>query len=233
MTAHSFSPEWSEAAPGSGVSVRDYHCGAAVANALIVALGDGRAVVVSPNVDPTEPDFARAESAGEVVALVAPNAMHNLGIRAWRERFPAARLLAPDLGLNRLNGLGLGSFEPVRSLDLPPGLRAVELEGARLGSLILRSDRGARPVVYVDELMGNQQAPSPSRMFRTLFWLTGSAPGLVPNYFYSRLFLKDRHGAAQAILAELGGDPVVLCAHGAPIRTADELATTRTLLQAL
>lgn len=225
--------DWAEVAPGSGIHQKVYDGGPTVANAFAIRLDGERIAILSPNTDPTEADFATVGALGEVVALVSPNAMHTLGLRAWAERFPSAGRYGPPEALKKLGGLGVGDFAAASTLDCDDAIRIVVGPSAKLGSVQIRSERGERPVVYCDELVGNQVAPAKHPVFRFLFWLTKSAPGLTVNHFYSRMFVRDRGEAARATLSLLDGDPVLVFAHGAPVTSADGLAEVRSQLSAL
>jgi hypothetical protein len=219
---------WKEV-EGSGIWVRAYAAGPAIANCLIVQLADGVAVV-SPMSSPTDADFAAAEQIGPVVALVAPSTAHDLGQPAWQERYPEAGVYGPSQGLEKLNKLKLREFRPVSELACPDDMTMREAPATKSGSLWITSTRGARTVVFTDEIASNAIEPPSNLMFRFVFWLTSSGPGLTLNYVYSRIFVKDRSVIAKGMLEVLEGDPILVPAHGDLIATPEDLGKIRALL---
>jgi glyoxylase-like metal-dependent hydrolase (beta-lactamase superfamily II) len=66
----------------------------ATANCCAVRLQNGHVVVLSPAAGLSEAAYADLAQLGEVTALVATNGHHHLGIGAFRQRFPGARVYA-------------------------------------------------------------------------------------------------------------------------------------------
>ena len=60
----------------------------------IARLDDGRLVIYSA-IALDEAQMQTVEQIGEVAFLVVPNDHHRLDIKGWKERYPAARVLAP------------------------------------------------------------------------------------------------------------------------------------------
>jgi hypothetical protein len=224
---------WGEIGTGSGVWYRSYAAGPAIANCLVIDIGDGKLAVLSPSKGTSDADFDWVDAKGTVTALVAPNGGHDMGQPEWQARYPDAGCYGPPEGLGALNKLGLRTFEPISELSTPDEVRIVEAHGSRVGSIHMSCTRGGRPVVYVDELVSNNPELPSSLMFKFMFWLTGSGPGLSLNYLYNRLFVRDRKALVAAIQERLVGDPIVLCAHGDPITEATDVATVRADLSKL
>ena len=226
--------EWTEVSAGSGVYHRYYDAvGVAEASCMAFVIEEGKVVIVSPCSDPTAADFETIDKLGTVVALITPSSWHHLGQLAWQKQYPDAKTYAPEQALARLHKMKVGTYEPISAFTSSKHVTFHEAPGTKLGSLLVRSERGERPVVYVDELVGNQRQPAYSPIFRFLFWLTNSGPGLTLNYFYSRMFLKDRKSTAAAIRERLMGQPILLCAHGAPIADEKDVQRVDEMLQAL
>lgn len=60
----------------------------------VVRLSGGRSLIFSAIALP-EPEMARIEALGEPSILVIPNGAHRLDARAWKQRYPELRVLAP------------------------------------------------------------------------------------------------------------------------------------------
>lgn len=216
---------WQEVIAGSNVWVHEYHVpGYHQVNAVAVLLEDQTIAIISPSTETTEADFAAIEAKGRVMALVAPHAGHFLGQAEWQARYPEAYSYAPTAALDRLNASGLRPFAPLSKLQLSPTVEFREVPGTMKGGTLLIVRRGKRPVVYLDELVGNWASLPKQFLARLLFRLTGSAPGLKLNRVYLKLLCTDGQRVAQTVLDVLQDDPAIVLAHGAPlVREGDSM----------
>src|SRR5689334_22534820 len=78
-----------------------YTFGPGHAYSLAVPCEGGGFAVVSPPCKAQESTYADLEKRGKVRAIVASNAFHNLGLAAWKARFPDAQLFAPAQSIAR------------------------------------------------------------------------------------------------------------------------------------
>ena len=94
------------------------------------------------------------------------------------------------------------------------------------------SRRAGRPVVYLDELIGNLTALPDRQPFKTMFWIARGAPGICLNRMVAKMVVRVSRAIAAAALEALDGDPIIVPAHGAPLTAAADTATVRDLVQA-
>src|SRR5436190_23854930 len=93
---------WQHLTHDGSVRWLKYSWGPATANTLAVRLEDGNWLVIAPSAGPPKSVLEDLSRDGTVSALIAPNAYHYLGQRAWRLHFPRATSYAPDGALPRL-----------------------------------------------------------------------------------------------------------------------------------
>lgn len=224
---------WQEAIEGAGVWVHEYDVVDFKANAFAVLLDDNALAIISPPTGMSEEDFATIEQKGQPAALIAPHSSHDLGQAEWQARYPDARSYAPSAALSQLNALGLRPFAPLSELSCTSSVEFREVPGTKKGGTIAIVRRGRRPIVYLDELVGNQASLPRSFILKLLFWLTGSAPGLKVNRVYSKLLCTDVQAVAQTVFDALDGDPAIVLAHGSPLVNAGDATRVRALVEPL
>jgi glyoxylase-like metal-dependent hydrolase (beta-lactamase superfamily II) len=224
---------WQEVLPGSNAWFHEYdfyqakHSYTYQANALAMLLNDHDLAIVSPPCGASEEDFAAIDAKGRVTALIASCGGHDAGQSQWQTRYPDAVPYAPTHALERLETFQR-PFVPLSQLSAPR-VEFQETPGAKSDEMIAIT-RGKRPVVFLGELLldGNSL---PNARFK--FWLTGRAPGLRVNTFYSRHLGADRSAVARSLLDALEGDPAIVLAHGPPLVRPGDVARVRALLEPL
>jgi hypothetical protein len=92
---------------------------------------------------------------------------------------------------------------------------------------------GERPVIYLDESIVNWWSLPDNWVAKSLFWLTGSAPGLKINRIYLSLLCSDKQAVARTVLKALAGDPAIVPAHGSPLLRSGDAARVRSLIEPL
>ncbi|HER26604.1 MAG TPA: hypothetical protein ENI69_05805 [Rhodospirillales bacterium] len=199
------------------------------ANALAVRLENGNLVVLSPPGDVPESCFTELQKKGEIVALIAPHAGHVQGRKLWQRRYPQARFHAPETAHSHLTGTVAPLSEIAPSIDI----EFRPIPGTKRGGTLVRVERPPRPVVYIDEVIGNQPSLPGLLVIKLLFWITGSAPGIRVNKIFTSMLCHDARAVAAAALEILAGDPIVVPAHGEPIDNPGDLAKVQLLLQSL
>lgn len=88
-------------------------------------------------------------------------------------------------------------------------------------------------MLYIDELLGNQAAPPPHPFWKFAFWVSGSAPGLRINRIFKTVLCTEPARIARTLLEALEGEPILVPAHGAPLRRAEDVVRARALLQSI
>lgn len=166
----------------------------------------GDAVVFSPGL-PLLEDADVGDAAR--IWLVAPSVGHTIGITAWRERFPDARVVAAPPTAARLsiaNPVDPGSL----ALD---GVHAVVPPGNGTGELWLRVDADARTHWIVADAYMNLAALAPGFWLRLAQRLYGLRTGLsFGRAFRSRLV--DRRAYHSWLEQSLAPADVLIPCHG-------------------
>lgn len=222
---------WQEVLEGSNVWVYEYGANGYKANAIAIPLDDNALAIVSPPIGLSKEDFAAIESEGNVTALIAPSSAHDLGQAEWQARYSHAIAYTPTTALPQLKPIAGKPFMPLSKLSAA-NAEFREIPGTKKGGTIAISRQGARPVVYLDELVINWAA-LPDNWTKLLFQLRRSAPGLKINQVYSKLFCPDLQAVAQTVLEALEDDPAIVPAHGIPLVKSNDAARVRAMVQPL
>ena len=214
-TAHG----WTIIDPEAPVLIRAYSFGPATANCVVFGLGDRRLLVVSPARGLPDAAYDDLAPYGDVVALVAPNAYHNMGLGPWSERFPKAARFAGAGALARLEKkAAVKGFQPLEALApmLPAGVTIVCPPGAKFGELMVRVRCGRGDVWFLNDLVGNADLPEKG-LFRFLFKVTRSGPGFKVNRLFWMIGVKGSNAALRDWLLSLVDThppAVLLLGHG-------------------
>ncbi len=196
----------------------EYSFGPGTANALAVG-GAGGLIVVSP---PSKADDALYDSLapyGKVVALVASNAYHHLGIPEWKRRFPEAAVYAPAQSIARVERkTKLAGIRPIADAAPVAGsnVELVDLPHYKTGEVLVRIDSARGLAWYVTDFMMNMPTLPAHPVGRLLFKWTGSAPGLKFNNLAPMFMVKDKAALKRWLAAELEKAPPrwIIAAHG-------------------
>jgi len=188
-------------------------------------LGGGDLLVVTPGAPVSEALWSRVEALGKPKFLLAPNHFHNMGISAWKARYPEAKVVAHRTAVPRL-GKRLGGIpvEDLPSLEaaLPEGMRLFSPPMAKQGEtwISLRTNDGVAWFV-TDSILNEPSVPGGALGF--VMRVFGFRAGLQTNPFFKRMFLTDKAAYKQWVYKELERDKPTLFVpcHGAPIRGAD------------
>lgn len=221
---------WQEVLEHSNVWVYEYVANGYKANAFAFVLGDNHLAVISPPTGLSEVNFAAFDAKGQVVALIAPHSGHDLGHAEWQARYPTAVSYAPEIALKQINQDGLRPFLPLAKLATPQ-VELREVPGTKKGGTIAIARQGERPVVYLDEMIGNWTSLPDNWLAKFLFWSTGSAPGLKVNRVYLKVLCSDAQAVAQTVLGALVNDPVIVPAHGTPLVSPSDAERVRSLVE--
>lgn len=192
-------------AVGKGIWVRSYDFRGNPINTSAIALGDGGLMVLSPGTDLEAADFAALDELGTVKALVCPGAFHNMGFAAWHAQYPDAGMYGGDAAIAHIAKAHktLPALQPLSALQalLPDDIEVEDAGGAKKPDLFVAVKRGDATTWFTNEVISNAADWPGSFVFRTLFKLTGSGPGLNIN----SLALKLIGGKKPAVRAWLEG----------------------------
>lgn len=201
----------------------------ATANAFTARLADGRLFVVSPPTDLPAEAHAALEAVGEVGAVVANNGFHHLGLRAWKERYPDARVFAPAAAMARIRKKNPEAPElaPLAELAplLGPGVGVHEVEDTKCGEMWAWSAIQGGSAWYLSDILANIPELPTNFALKWLFKLTRSAPGYRVFNLALKFTVKDRRAVLRTLAGAMRAHPptVVVPAHG-PVLGHDGLA---------
>lgn len=227
---------WVKLADKPLVFARSYSFGKATANALVVALPNDKLLIVSPPTRASAEELRELESHGEVIALLANNGLHHLGLAPCRAVFPNAISYAAPLAAQRIRKKGKEPGQLLSPDQLKPLLgdqvTVLQVPDGKIGDLMVRvrTDKGV--LLYAGDLIANMPSLPPALVPRLLFKLTNSAPGLKLFNFYIKLFIKNRKAALAFLLKEIEANPptILVPAHGDVLARDDLPSDLRTLL---
>lgn len=190
-----------------------------------IGIGGGGLLVVTPGTQMTEERWSQLASLGTPRFLLAPNAYHNVGIAAWKKRFPEARVVAHPRSIKRLRKQVPGvEFEDLSVLEaaLPAGVRLLSPPQARQGEtwVSVKTKDGVGWFV-TDSIMNEEKIPGGGVGF--VMKLVGFRAGLMTNPFFKRVFLRDKPAYKQWVCSELDRDRpnLFVPAHGRVLRGSD------------
>lgn len=220
-------PGWTTLAQQPLVLVKEYAFGPGRANALAVQLPDRSFMVMSPSVDPSDTEAQAFTTLGGVSALVENNGAHHLGLGPWRAKFPNAVTYATPRAAARIRKKGKdpGQLESLDALRAKAGdkIALVEIAGDKIGDVCVRviTEKGA--LFYASDFIANIQALPSNLIFKLVFKLTDSGPGLKVFGVFFKFFVADKRAARDALIRELEANPpsILVPAHGDVVARQD------------
>ncbi|MFV8753172.1 hypothetical protein ACNOYE_21700 [Nannocystaceae bacterium ST9] len=190
------------------------------ANCFTAKLPGGGLMVISPASRAPAAVIDDLAPFGEVVALVANNGYHHLGIAAWREGFPRARCFAAPGAALRITkkSKDAGELEPLSALQplLGESVAVVEAPASRCGETWAWAKIAGGYAWYASDLLANMERLPSNFVVRSLFKLTKSAPGYKVFNLATKLILSDKKRALGMMLDDVRRHPptVMVPAHG-------------------
>jgi hypothetical protein len=229
---------WTTIAENPQVLVREYAFGPGLSNAMAVELPGGKLLIVSPPIGVPEAELRELGAIGEVVALVANNGGHHLGLGPTRAAFPKAVSYAAPAAAERIRSKGKdpGELKPIEALEplLGDKVRVLAIDGCKVGDAIIwvKTEKGA--VFYAGDFIANIQKLPRNFIFRLVFRLTDSAPGFKVFKLFFKLFVKDRAAAREHLIRELeaNGPTILVPSHGDVVARSDLAPTLVSMLRA-
>lgn len=188
------------------------------------AFGPGRArtfavkgpkgwIVIGPAFGADDRVFDALTSQAPIAAIVAPNAFHNMGIHAWHERFPEAKLFAPAQSIARVEKKGkVTNVAPVADAkDLcGDAIELVDIPHYKTGEVLVKVKAPSGPIWHVTDLIFNFPTLPPGLFVKILFtWFTDSAPGFKLSGLAAFLQMKDKKGVYRWLKEEAQKAPPV------------------------
>jgi hypothetical protein len=234
MTKHL--KQWMPLTQDGGVQWLKYSFGPGTANSLAVKLRDASWLVISPPTGVPASVYDALDQQHGVSALVAPNAYHNKGQRAWRERFPSALSFAPSGAHARLSQKTPGiDYRPIDELAqrfLPASM--LQPDGMKSPDLLFQIPTAAGHIWWMGDQFSNSAVSDQIWPLRLLSRFAGSGLGYRCNSKPELVYVRNRAAWLRSIRAGLEKFPpaIVVPAHGDPV-TEDTAARTRRAMQAI
>jgi hypothetical protein len=203
------------------VLVYEYNFGPGTANALAVGGRDGL-IVVSPPCRVAPGVFDDLSQYGPVRALVASNAFHHLGLPEWKARFPDAEIFAPTQSIKRVTKQSkLSGIRPLADAA-PVAGRRVELTDMphyKTGEVLVRIKADGGLVWYVTDVIMNLRELPQQPLMRTLFRLSGCAPGLKFNNIAPLFMVRNKRALRRWLANEFRSTSPswLIATHGDPV----------------
>ena len=228
--------KWMPLTAGGDVQWLKYSFGPGTANSLAARLRDNTWWVVSPPSGAPASVYEALDQQGGVSALVAPNAYHNKGQRAWRERFPRAVSYAPSGANPRLsNKTPDVEYRPIEELarKLWPA-RVLLPDGMKSPDILFQIPTQAGHIWWMGDQFSNSAVSDQIWPLRLLSRFAGSGLGYRCNSKPELVYVRNRAAWLRSIRAGLEKFPpaIVVPAHGDPV-TEDTAARTRRAMQAI
>ncbi len=224
---------WNVLDEDAGILVYEYEfTKGSTSNAMTARMADGSLLVLSPPCGVEDGVYRELESFGGVTALVGVNGLHHLGLPAWHEAFPSARIYASEVAAKRIQRRqpALPKIESAEALaeKVGEGVRVHTVPGINNGELWLQ----VGSTWYVSDGFFNMQS-APSGFMGFLFKWTQSGPGFRVNGLQRAVFVRDKPGYKRWVLAQLDQalPDVVVPAHGAIEESSNVGAQMRALIE--
>lgn len=211
----------------------EYSFGPGTANALAVGV-EGGLVLVSPPCQVASGVFEDLSQYGSVRALVASNAFHYLGLAEWKVRFPEAAIFAPVQSIARVERQSkLRGIRPLAEAASITGsrLELTDMPHYKTGEVLVRvaTERGL--VWYVTDIIMNLPVLPSNPVFKLLFKLSGSGPGLKRNNIAPLFMVRDKAALKRWLAAEFEKAPPswLIPTHGDIVECASNQDAVRKL----
>ncbi|MBM4342952.1 MAG: hypothetical protein FJ100_06205 [Deltaproteobacteria bacterium] len=187
------------------------------ARMLVVGLGDGTLLAVSPGtID--EAAFAEVDKWGTVTWMLAPNYFHWWGLPVWQKRYPNARIVAHPNALARLRtkvqGLDIGDVSDLRAA-LPKHVKLHHPPSAKHGETWVQVETAAGRALFVTDGLINEKR-LPGFPVGWIMRALGFRAKLMTNPAFKRFFLRDKAAYKAWVATLLQSEPPArfIPAHG-------------------
>jgi hypothetical protein len=162
----------------------------------IVALRGGRTAIWSA-IPLQEKSMSRIEELGQPAYLIVPNSHHRLDLRAWKARYPDAKVLAPNGARSSVEQASPvdGNEEALRE----SGAELIVVEGTGEGEFACKVSRPDGTTLIVNDIIAHVAHPSglmAKLMARMLGF--GARDPQVPRVV-RRTLIKDEHALARQL----------------------------------
>lgn len=122
----------------------------------VVAIGKGQTAIWSA-MPLKEPEMREIEALGEPAVLIVPGIAHRLDIKAWKHRYPKARVVCPPGARDAVAEVVQVDATADSLGDSGARLETVPGTGGKEGALVVR--RGGRATLVLNDLLANVRHP--------------------------------------------------------------------------
>jgi len=229
---------WETLAEKPLVLRREYSFGPGTANSLVIGLPNRKLLLVSAPVGLSAEDLQALGAHGEVIGLLATNGAHHLGVPAWRTAFPNVVTYATPRARERIlkKSSAPGQLEPLDKLQplLGDGVEVVAADGCKIGDVLVRVQTERGFLLYVGDFIANIQSLPSNLMFKLIFKLTNSGPGLRVFKIFFLFFAADKRALRDFLIREIEAKPpaILVPGHGDVVARPELQTTLVSLLRA-
>jgi len=164
--------------------------------------------------------------------------VHHLGLGPWRAQFEDAVTYASPRAAARIRkkGKDFGQLEPTEQLQprLGDKIALIAIDGDKFGDVCVRVQTDKGTLFYAGDFIANIQTLPSNILFRLVFKLTDSGPGLKLFGAFFKFFVANGKAARACLLNELERHPpsILVPAHGDVVQKPDLAATLIGMLRA-
>jgi hypothetical protein len=194
--------------------------GQTVRRMTVAKLSDGRLIVFSA-ISLDEQEMQKLEALGDVAFLVVPSGIHRMDIKAWAERYPRARVIAPAGALGKVQEIVKVDATTIDVAD--PNVQLITVPGTGEQEFAMLVTTGSTKTLVVTDLIFN--LPKLRGFAQFAYTLFGFGPGHPTQPALVRMSLIKDKEAVRAQLRAWANDPAIeriLVSHGAPIERPRE-----------
>jgi hypothetical protein len=229
---------WTTLAEEPLVLLREYTFGVGSANTLAVRLPNAKFLLISPPFGLPSSELQALRAHGEVLAMVAINGAHHLGLAPCGAAFPDARSYATESARERIlkKGKDPGQLDPIEKLRplLGDKVSVLAADGCKIGDVIVRVQTERGTLLYVGDFIANIAVLPKNLLFRLMFKLTDSGPGFKVFGIFFRFFASDKRALRDFLIREIEASPpaIVVPGHGGVVAQPDLAPTVVAMLRA-
>jgi hypothetical protein len=209
---------WTTLAEEPLVLIREYSFGPGRANALAVGLPSGKLMLVSAPLGLSASELQALAAQGEVVAMVAINGAHHLGLPGSGSAFPNAISYATSRARDRIlkKSKSPGKLEPIEKLTplLGDKVSVLAADGCKIGDVIVRVQTERGTLLYVGDFIANIPTLPSNPLFKLVMKLTNSAPGFKVFRIFFMFFASDKGALRDFLIREIEARPPAILVPG-------------------
>lgn len=229
---------WRTLAEEPLVLIREYKFGPGYANALAVRLPNQKLLLVSAPLGLPATDHQALAAHGEVIAMIAINGAHHLGLPESHTAFPNAVSYATSGARERIlkKSKAPGQLEPIENLKplLGDKVSVIAADGCKIGDVLVRVQTERGTLLYVGDFIANIPTLPKNPIAWLMFRLTNSGPGLKVFKIFFNFFVADKRALRDFLIREIQSRPpaILVPGHGEVVERPELAPTLVAMLRA-